>query len=330
MILDGKSIAAKRLEELRIKIQELRVQPKLVVVVVGDDSASKMYVSMKAKRAREVGMLDETVELPESIGIQDLRFKIQELNSDPTVTGILIQLPFPTDELRSKQREILDSIDPLKDVDGLTSQNMGLLALGKPRFLPATVKGILSLIFSVIPANEMSPEPGSTDSGQAPIQSEQARMTKWDKYMLAGKEVVVVGRSDIDGKPLAISLIALGATVTVCNSKTLNLSDQTKRADILITAVGKPNLITADMVKEGAVVIDAGINKTTDYRSRTTEKKSAMDGSRLTVVSVVGDVDFDNVKNKVSWITPVPGSVGPMTVVSLLENTFAAFQLQSK
>jgi len=216
---------------------------------------------------------------------QELIERIQSLNDDPSVTGILVQLPFPTKLLKDHQREILDSIGPFKDVDGLTSENMGLLALGHPRFIPATVKGIITLLYQVL---------GTTYHGD-----------EREKYSLAGKEAVVVGRSDIDGKPLAMSLISMGATVTVCNSKTENLSAHTKRADILISAVGKANLITSEMVKDGAIVIDAG-----------TVKNEAG--------KWVGDVDFEEVKDKASWITPVPGGVGPMTVVSLLENTLTA------
>ena len=285
MILDGKTIAQKRLEELRVKILTLEKKPKLVAVIVGDDPASKMYVAMKGKWAMETGMESETVEMEKDCTDSQLITQIQRLNVDPSVTGILVQLPFPTQLLKDKQREILDSVDPLKDVDGLTSENMGLLALGHPKFLPATVRGILTLLYGVLSITYY----GDTR----------------DKYSLAGKEAVVVGRSDIDGKPLAISLIALGATVTVCNSKTINLSDHTKRADILISAVGKINLITSDMVKNGAIVIDAGTMKNIDGKW-------------------VGDVDFEKVKDKVSWITPVPGGVGPMTVVSLLENTLMA------
>lgn len=297
MILDGKAIAARRIADLKLQIAELKIKPKLVAIIVGEDPASQMYVRMKNKRAQEVGINSETIQLANTSPAEMIIQSINSLNKNPEVTGVLIQLPFPKDSPAGKnQRKILDTIDPVKDVDCLTSVNMGLLAFGNPRYYPATVKGILGFL-------------GEVSDIQHPVSSIE------DKYLFAGKSAVVVGRSNIVGKPMVMALTNLGATVTVCNSKTKNLAEHTKNADILISAAGVPGLITKDMVKKGAIVIDAGISKI---------KTTAVESRQLTVDRMVGDVDFEAVKDIAGAITPVPGGVGPMTIVSLLENTVEA------
>lgn len=292
MIIDGKDIAAKRLEELRTKVKGLRSKPKLVAIIVGEDPASKMYVSMKAKKAGEVGIGSEIIELTKLTKLTELTKQIGELNKDKSVTGILVQLPFPKDsQVFSHELEVLEAIDPIKDVDCLTSVNMGLIAIGKPRYYPATVKAVLIALSEALKLQKIE--------------------ESFDWNLLAGKKATVVGRSDIVGKPIAMALISLGATVTVCNSKTRDLSLVTSHSDILISATGVPHLITADMVKDGAVVIDVGINPQSDGK-------------------IVGDVDFDEVSKIASAITPVPGGVGPLTISSLLENTVEAYEQSRK
>ena len=285
MTIDGKAIAADRIAKLKLEVAKLKTAPKLVVIIVGNDRASEMYVNMKARRASEVGINSETIKLDPTVPTEQIVRSINSLNNDPEVAGVLVQLPFPKGSPAEKnQREILDTIDPTKDVDCLTSLNMGLLALGKPRYYPATVKGILSLL-------------------------EEVRGGKLDianKHCLAGLNAVIVGRSDIVGKPLALALINLGAIVTVCNSRIVKLSGETKKADLLFSAAGVPGLIKTDMVKKGAIVIDAGVS--------------------IVDEKAVGDVEFTQVEKVAKAVTPVPGGVGPMTIVSLLENTFRAFE----
>lgn len=249
MIIDGKSIAAERLEQLRLKIKVSGLRPKLAVVLVGNDPASVMYVNLKKKRAEEVGI---AVEIFDSVDV------IESLNKDFSIHGILVQLPLPKN---IDTKKVLRAIDPAKDVDGLT---------GRSDFMPATVRGILTAL---------------------------------EGFEIQGNDVTIIGRSREVGRPLALAMIDLGATVTVCNSKTKDLRQKTKNADILISATGQPGLVTADMVKLGAVVIDVGSPK--------------------------GDVDFANVSKIASAITPVPGGIGPLTVVSLLENTYEAAKIQS-
>lgn len=282
-IIDGKAIANQRLERLKNKIPALPNKPKLVAVIVGDNPASEMYVRMKKKRAEEIGFISEIISVNANTSKEELLDRIIKLNNDNQTSGILVQLPLPPN-LSSNQNEILDIINPSKDVDCLTSVNMGLLSLGKPRFFPATVKAILIAL--------------SISLGLNPDTLSESN----DKYILAGKNITVVGRSDIVGKPLAISLINLGGTVTICNSKTENLKDKTSSADILISAAGSPALINSSMVKTGAIVIDAGINAGPDGKT-------------------VGDVDFVSVSKIASAITPVPGGIGPLTICCLLENT---------
>ena len=281
-IIDGKSIAQSIREEIKIKTEALKtkgITPCLAVILVGSNPASVSYVTGKQKALAEVGMNDRSVRLPESTTEQELISLIQELNADKSVHGILVQLPLPQ---HIDEEKIILAIDPAKDVDGFHPVNVGNLVIGKKSFLPCTPHGIIVLL------KRMNIE---TD----------------------GKSAVVIGRSNIVGKPTALLLARkdLNATVTICHSGTKNIADITRRADILIAAAGRANIVTADMVKEGAAVIDVGVNRIPDA-----SKKS---GFRL-----AGDVDFENVKEKAAFITPVPGGVGPMTIAMLMANTLEA------
>lgn len=281
-IIDGKSIAQSIREEIKIKTEALKtkgITPCLAVILVGSNPASVSYVTGKQKALAEVGMNDRSVRLPESTTEQELISLIQELNADKSVHGILVQLPLPQ---HIDEEKIILAIDPAKDVDGFHPVNVGNLVIGKKTFLPCTPHGIIVLL------KRMNIE---TD----------------------GKTAVVIGRSNIVGKPAALLLARkdLNATVTISHSGTKNIADITRRADILIAAAGRANIVTADMVKEGAAVIDVGVNRIPDA-----SKKS---GFRL-----AGDVDFENVKEKAAFITPVPGGVGPMTIAMLMANTLEA------
>ena len=296
MILDGKQIAATIRGELREQVQALLASgqraPKLAVVIVGHNPASETYVNNKIKACAEVGIEAEKIAYEEYITEQALLTEVRRLNSDETIDGFIVQLPLPA---HIRESSVLSAIDYRKDVDGLTPQSMGRAIQGLDAFISATPKGIRELL------------------ARYQIQTE-------------GKHVVVIGRSNIVGKPMAMLLMqrpylslpnmsasSLGdATVTVCHSKTRDLKSICLTADILIVAAGSPKLLTADMVKEGATVIDLGINRVDDP---TTPK-----GYRL-----VGDVDFEHVAPKAAYITPVPGGVGPMTIVSLLQNTLQAY-----
>jgi methylenetetrahydrofolate dehydrogenase (NADP+)/methenyltetrahydrofolate cyclohydrolase len=280
-IIDGKQIAACLRAKLRTDVADLAkkgIVPGLGVILVGDDPASKSYVTAKQKACEEIGIYSDDNRLTASISQKELMAHINRLNKDPRIHGILTQLPLPKhfDEL-----EVLMSIDPAKDVDGFHPINVGKMVTGQKAFLPCTPHGVVQLL----------------------IKSD---------VKIEGANVVIVGRSNIVGKPLANILLQkspLGnATVTVCHTRTKNLAEHTKKADIVIAAAGCPNTITADMIKDGAVVIDVGVNRVED-----SAKKA---GFRL-----VGDVDFENVKEKASLITPVPGGVGPMTITMLLYNT---------
>jgi len=274
-IIDGNKIAQEIRNEVRLKTLELRRQtgiiPGLAVILVGDDPASQVYVGRKAKACAEVGFLSREYKLPAETEEKKLLKIIKKLNKDDQIHGILVQLPLPG---HISTENIIAAIDPDKDVDGFHPYNVGGLMTGTPLFVPCTPRGIMELI---------------ARSG----------------IDLKGKEAVVVGRSNIVGKPMAMLLLAQHATVTMCHSRTGDLPAVTRRADVLIAAVGKPHMIKADMVKEGAVVIDVGVN-------------------RLENGKLAGDVDFDNVAPKASFITPVPGGVGPMTIAMLMKNTLDA------
>ncbi len=282
-IIDGNKIATEIRQEIKERIAKLKekgVTPKLSVVLVGDDPASISYITSKAKGCDEIGMCSETIKLPADATEMEVMGTVDTLNKDPGVHGILVQLPLPK---QIKADNIINYISPEKDVDAFTPLNLGKLMRGEEAFLPCTPHGIYQLLIRT-------------------------------GVNLKGAEVVIVGASNIVGRPLTMLLSqekdGLGATVTLCHVFTKDISVDTKRADVLVVAVGKANLVTADMVKEGVVVIDVGIN-----RIGKTESGKAI---------IVGDVDFEGIKEKASAITPVPGGVGPMTVTMLLVNTIEA------
>ena len=274
-IIDGKAIAAKIRESLKQQATEVRrrcMVPGLAVVLVGEDPASKVYVSHKEKACQEVGIKSEVLRLPATIGEEELLHVVNDLNLRQDIHGILVQLPLPS---AIREEKIIAKISPLKDVDGFHPVNMGSLLIGRPRLIPCTPLGCLKLI------QELG-------------------------YDLAGKRAVVVGRSNIVGKPMAALLLQANATVTVCHSRTKDLADVTREADVLVVAIGKANFITGSMVKEGALVLDVGMN-------------------RLPNGKLAGDVDYESVSQVAGWLTPVPGGVGPMTIAMLLNNTLEAF-----
>ncbi len=272
-IINGSGIAQKIRKELKEKIANFRVKPGLAVVLVGQDPASQIYVDFKKKASQEVGLYLETYDFEEDVNPKKVFMLIYELNENNKIHGILVQLPLPD---QFDEYEIINAIDPRKDVDGFHPWNVGWLSIGQERLVSATAKAVETIL------DEMYID-------------------------VSGKEAVVIGTSNIVGKPTAHMLLNRGATVTQCHAKTKDLSEYTKKADLVVTAVGKPNLIKADMVKKGVTVIDIGI-------------------SRLESGKVVGDVDYDKVKDKAKFITPVPGGVGPLTVASLLENTWLAMR----
>lgn len=275
-IIDGKKIADRVLTELKSKIKNLKEKPGLALVLVGDNPASEIYVNFKEKTCREVGFYCERFNLDKNISSTDLLNLINSLNQKSGIHGILVQLPLPE---HIDEHMVINSILPHKDVDGFTPVNLGSLASGNAILAPATARAVICLIES---------------AGKG----------------IEGKNAVVVGRSTIVGKPTAMILLEKNATVTICHSKTANLAEHTKKADILVVAAGKPKLITREMVKENAIVIDVGINRV---------------NGRL-----VGDVDFEGVRDVAGHITPVPGGVGPMTIAMLMENTLKAMELAQK
>ncbi|MFZ0004340.1 MAG: bifunctional methylenetetrahydrofolate dehydrogenase/methenyltetrahydrofolate cyclohydrolase FolD [Methanoregula sp.] len=270
MILDGKAVSEKRLEFLKEVIGESGLYPRLATVIVGNDPASQMYVRMKHRACERVGIGSVGIEIPGDSTTKKVLESISGLNRDADINGILVQLPLPEQIDTDK---VITAVKTEKDVDGFHPTNLGLLMSGKPRFAPCTPKGIMNLL----------------EDYRIPI---------------AGERVVIAGRSIDVGRPMAALMTNADATVTVCHSRTRNLSAELRQADILISAIGKAHFITQDMVKSGAVVVDVGINQ--------------LNGN------LVGDVDFDGVKKVASAITPVPGGVGPMTIATLMENTFLA------
>ena len=287
-ILDGKALAGVIQAEVATGVAEIKerhgVTPGLVAVLVGDDPASAIYVRNKRRACDEVGMVSDTILLPADSTNEQVLECVQTLNNDPRFHGILVQLPLPS---QIDERLIIESLDPGKDVDGLHPFNVGKLVQGRADFVPGTPAGIQQILLR-------------------------------NGYDPAGANVVICGRSDIVGKPLALLLMqradGANATVTVCHTRTKDLAEITRRADILVAAMGRPKAITADMVKEGAVVIDVGINRVED--------SSRKRGYRLE-----GDVDFEAVSQKAAAITPVPGGVGPMTIAMLLVNTLTATRI---
>lgn len=290
-ILDGKRIASEIRGEIATEVRTFvaagNAPPCLTAVLVGDDPASQVYVRNKARACDKAGIDGRTHRLPADVGQAELIRLVHELNADSSVNGILVQLPLPTESASYDEREILDAINPAKDVDAFSPVNVGLMMQGRPRFLPCTPHGIVQLLGRY-------------------------------GHSVAGKHVVVVGRSDIVGKPMAMMLAQkngscgpdiANATVTIAHSRTADLGAICRQADCLIAAVGIPNMITDAMIKPGAIVIDVGINRV---------------GDRL-----VGDVDFEKAKTIAAAITPVPGGVGPLTIAMLLRNTLSAAQWQA-
>lgn len=273
-LIDGKVVAKAVKEEVRSRVEALKargIRPGLATVLVGDDPASHVYVRNKQRTCEELGMHSVGHNLPATTSQADLLALIDRLNRDPAIHGILVQLPLPK-PLRSEP--ILYAVSPDKDVDGLHPVNVGKLMMGEPRFVPCTPAGVMAML----------------DYYKLPIE---------------GKTAVVVGRSNLVGKPAAMLLLHRHATVTICHSKTPDLAAVCRRADILVAAMGKARFIRGEMVKEGAVVIDVGINRQPDGK-------------------LVGDVDFEAAAARASWITPVPGGVGPMTIAMLMQNTMLA------
>ena len=279
-LIDGKKVSEDTRAEIAKGVEELKeskgVTPGLAAVLVGDDPASEIYVRNKRKACEKVGIYSEEHKLPAETTEEELLALVDKLNSDPKIHGILVQLPLPD---HINETNILRNVTPLKDVDGFHPENVGRLVEGNPRFISCTPYGII-------------------------------KMLDYYNIEIKGAEAVVVGRSNIVGKPVGMLLLHRHATVTTCHSRTKDLGEVTRRADILVAAIGRANFITADMVKDGAVVIDVGINRN--------------DEGKLT-----GDVDFANLSDKVSYITPVPGGVGPMTITMLLWNTLESAKLSA-
>lgn len=272
--MDGKAIAREVRAEWKVRAERLieqGTQPGLAVIIVGSNPASSIYVRNKAKACDEAGIYSEIHDFPESASQDEVVQRIQELNKAPRIHGILVQLPLPH---HFESRKVIAAIAVEKDVDGFHLYNVGALVTGNTVFPPCTPFGVM-------------------------------KMLEKSNIAIEGRHAVVVGRSNIVGKPMALMLLEKGATITICTSKTHNLAEHTRRADILVVATGKPRMITANMVKPGATVIDVGINRMPDGK-------------------LTGDVDFESVKEKAGYLTPVPGGVGPMTITMLLCNTIAA------
>lgn len=279
-ILEGKVFAAQIKQSVKVEVEKIkatqRMNPGLAVIIVGENPASKVYVANKHKACEELGIYSEVISLPESISKEELLAQIISLNENPAIHGILLQLPLP-EALKNEEAELLKAIHPDKDVDGFHPVNVGKLAIGQEHLVPCTPAGCI-------------------------------KMLELANVEIAGKHAVIIGRSNIVGKPMANLLLARHATVTICHSRTANLPSITRQADILIVAIGKAHFVTADMVKPGAVVIDVGINRLPDKK-------------------LVGDVDFEQVKEVAGAITPVPGGVGLLTIAMLLSNTVKAAAL---
>lgn len=277
ILIDGKAVSQKVKEEVRAEIERDGLKVGLAVVIVGNDQASRVYVNNKKKACEVCGIRSFEYALPEETTEKELLDLVDTLNNDPEVNGILVQLPLPK---HLDSEKVIARISPEKDVDAFHAENVGKIMIGNYAFLPCTPAGVMELIHST-----------GTD--------------------VSGKECVVIGRSNIVGKPMAMLLLHENATVTICHSRTKDLAEVCRRADILVSAVGKADFVTADMVKEGAVVIDVGMNRNAENK-------------------LCGDVKFDEVEPKASYITPVPGGVGPMTIAMLMKNTLMAKRIQSK
>ena len=292
-LIDGKAVAQQIENDVAATIGRIGYSPGLVAVRVGNDPASEIYVRNKAKKARELGLEGTELIFPETMSEEELLAEVDRLNRDDAVDGILVQLPLPK---HIDAKKVIDAISPAKDVDGFHPTNVGLLHMGRPTLAPCTPAGVIRLIESTGVAIE-------------------------------GKHAVVIGRSDIVGKPMGALLLQRNATVTICHSKTRDLASVARQGDILVAAIGRPIFVTADFVKEGAVVIDVGMNRVGPEfaaslahdadKTRLLEKNGSV---------LVGDVDFARAKERAAWITPVPGGVGPMTIAMLMLNTVHAAQ----
>jgi methylenetetrahydrofolate dehydrogenase (NADP+) / methenyltetrahydrofolate cyclohydrolase len=277
ILIKGKDLSAKIVEKIRQEVLNYDKKPTLVVIIVGNDPASQLYVSKKKHTAEMIGFNSRVIELEKSISQEDLEKQIEILNQDKNVNGILVQIPLPK---HINAYTAIEKILPEKDVDGLHPVNIGRLAIGlKPYAISCTPYGIIKLL-------------------------------EENNIEIEGKHVVIIGRSNIVGKPLSYLLLNRNATVTICHSKTKNLPEIASQADILVAAVGIPKFVKSNWVKEGAIVIDVGINRTEEGK-------------------LIGDVDFEEIEKKAGYITPVPGGVGPMTIAMLLSNTFELFKLQN-
>ena len=277
MIIDGKQIAKELRATIADQVSTLGRAPGLAVILVGDDPASAVYVRNKDNACKEVGFYSEKINKPEGITQVELLSEVERLNNDDKIDGILVQLPLPK---HLDANLVIETISPEKDVDGFHSENIGKLMQNKPYLRPCTPKGVMTMLAT----------------------------TGID---LVGKNCVVVGASNIVGRPMAMELLNARATVTICNSKTQDLSGKIRQADVVVAAVGIPKMIQGDWIKKGAIIIDVGINRLDDG-------------------SLSGDVDFDSAKDKAAWITPVPGGVGPMTIATLLENTLTAYKAREE
>jgi methylenetetrahydrofolate dehydrogenase (NADP+)/methenyltetrahydrofolate cyclohydrolase len=279
IIIDGKKVSAQVKEQVRLETAELAkngVKPGLAVIIVGDDPASRVYVNNKKKACEAVGFLSKEYALPATTTQEELLSLVDELNNDKEINGILCQLPLPKG---LDEKAVIEKISPLKDVDAFHAVNVGKIMIGDYDFLPCTPAGVMEMLHAY-------------------------------NIQVEGKNCVVIGRSNIVGKPMAMLLLHENGTVTITHSRTQNLKEVTSKADILVAAIGKPKFVTADMVKEGAVVIDVGMDRDENGK-------------------LCGDVDFENVKDKCSAITPVPGGVGPMTIAVLMKNTLKACKIQN-
>jgi methylenetetrahydrofolate dehydrogenase (NADP+)/methenyltetrahydrofolate cyclohydrolase len=276
-IIDGKKISEELKSAIALEVSGLNSKPGLAVILVGDNAASKVYVNNKEKGCQEVGFNSIKINRDENTTEKELLQLIQDLNNDETIDGILVQLPLPN---HIDTKKVIEAIDPIKDVDGFHKENMGRLLQNNPKLRPCTPRGVMTML-------------------------EKSNINP------SGLDAVVIGASNIVGRPMAIELLNAGATVTICHSKTQDLPGKVKSADIVVAAVGIPRFVQADWLKKGSIVIDVGIN-------------------RLETGELVGDVDFDQAKDVVNAITPVPGGVGPMTIATLLENTLLAHKYRNK
>jgi len=276
-IIDGKKISEELKSAIAVEVSGLNSKPSLAVILVGDNAASKVYVNNKEKGCQEAGFNSVKINRDENTSEKELLQLIQDLNNDVTIDGILVQLPLP---IHIDTKKVIEAIDPIKDVDGFHKENMGRLLQNNPTLRPCTPRGVMTML-------------------------EKSNINP------SGLDAVVIGASNIVGRPMAIELLNAGATVTICHSKTKDLPGKVKSADIVVAAVGIPRFVQADWLKKGSIVIDVGIN-------------------RLETGELVGDVDFDQAKDVVNAITPVPGGVGPMTIATLLENTLLAHKYRNK